>query len=92
MFIYKKLGPPVPKYPMPPCVMIKANVSSISVSGFFMELVSCVRFRVEEPPDERPQTRFTNLYSAHSLVLSVENRDSMALLAAIFTGKYNLDI
>ena len=69
---------------------IKTIAFFISVSGFFMELVSCVRFRVEEPPDERPQTRFTNLYSAHSLVLSVENRDSMALLAAIFTGKFDL--
>ena len=59
---------------------------NVAVSGFFLELASCIRFRVEEPPDERPQTRFTNIYSAHSLVLSVENRDSMALLAAIFTG------
>jgi len=60
------------------------------VSGFFLELVSCIRFRVEEPPDDRgpgQNARFTNIYSAHSLVLSVENRDSMALLAAIFTGR-----
>lgn len=67
------------------------------VTGFFLELASCVRFPAEDNLEEQqrraahghPRGAGCQIYSAHSLVLSVENRDSMALLAAIFTGREN---
>ena len=42
--------------------------------------------------DEQPQGRHVHpgMYSANQLVLTVENRDSMAFLAAVFTGELSM--
>ena len=62
----------------------------ISVSGLFLELSSCLRFPAEDNIEDQAlrHHHHPSMYSANQLVLSVENRDSMALLAAIFTGIY----
>ena len=49
---------------------------------------SCLRLPTESNVEEQVQLRHVHpgVYSANQLVLSVENRDSMAFLAAVFTG------
>ena len=59
------------------------------MSELFLELSSCLRFPAEQNIEDQVPHRHVHsgMYSANQLVLTVENRDSMALLAAIFTGK-----
>lgn len=59
------------------------------MSELFLELSSCLRLPTEQTMDEQPQGRHVHpgMYSANQLVLTVENRDSMAFLAAVFTGR-----
>jgi hypothetical protein len=61
------------------------------VSELVLELSSCLRLPTEQNVEEQVQHRHVHhpgMYSANQLVLTVENRDSMAFLAAVFTGKY----
>ena len=62
------------------------------VSELFLELSSCLRLPTEQTMDEQPQGRHVHpgMYSANQLVLTVENRDSMAFLAAVFTGELSM--
>ena len=62
------------------------------VSELFLELSSCLRLPTEQTMDEQPQGRHVHpgMYSANQLVLTVENRDSMAFLAAVFTGESSM--
>ena len=62
------------------------------VSELFLELSSCLRLPTEQTMDEQPQGRHVHsgMYSANQLVLTVENRDSMAFLAAVFTGEFSM--
>ena len=67
-------------------------ISYFLVSELFLELSSCLRLPTEQTMDEQPQGRHVHpgMYSANQLVLTVENRDSMAFLAAVFTGEFSM--
>jgi len=58
--------------------------SSLAVADIFDSLTSCVRLRL---PEE--YTAAAELAAAHARMrgLTAENRDSMGLLAAVFTGR-----
>ena len=68
------------------------SISYSLVSELFLELSSCLRLPTEQTMDEQPQGRHVHpgMYSANQLVLTVENRDSMAFLAAVFTGELSM--
>ena len=67
-------------------------ISYFLVSELFLELSSCLRLPTEQTMDDQPQGRHVHpgMYSANQLVLTVENRDSMAFLAAVFTGEFSM--
>ena len=76
------------------CICLCSNksksLSFLLVSELFLELSSCLRLPTESNVEEQVEHRHVHpgMYSANQLVLTVENRDSMAFLAAVFTGNY----